>query len=147
MLADSLKTLLATEYAFSIKAQLFHWNVEGPDFAQLHEFFGNLYEEVYNNSIDKTAEYIRTLDEYAPGSFERFNELSLIPGQTKIPRARLMIEELLANNNTLIELLNDCFAVAEQENNQGIANFIAERLDAQAKHGWMLSAFLKDQRA
>ena len=147
MLADSLKTLLATEYAFSIKAQLFHWNVEGPDFAQLHEFFGNLYEEVYNNSIDKTAEYIRTLDEYAPGSFERFNELSLIPGQTKIPRARLMIEELLANNNTLIELLNDCFAVAEQENNQGIANFIAERLDAQAKHGWMLSAFLKDHRA
>jgi starvation-inducible DNA-binding protein len=147
MLADSLKTLLATEYAFSIKAQLFHWNVEGPDFAQLHEFFGNLYEEVYNNSIDKTAEYIRTLDEYAPGSFERFNELSLIPGQTKIPRARLMIEELLANNNTMIELLNDCFAVAEQENNQGIANFIAERLDAQAKHGWMLKSFLKDQRA
>ena len=55
MLADSLKILLATEYAFSLKAQLFHWNVEGPDFAQLHEFFGNLYEEVYNNSIDKTA--------------------------------------------------------------------------------------------
>jgi starvation-inducible DNA-binding protein len=147
MLADSLKTLLATEYAFSIKAQLFHWNVEGPDFAQLHDFFGNLYEEVYGNSIDKTAEYIRTLDEYAPGSFERFGELSQIQGQTKIPRARLMIEELLADNSILINLLNDCFAVAEQENNQGIANFIAERLDAQAKHGWMLSAFLKDQRA
>ena len=147
MLADSLKTLLATEYAFSIKAQLFHWNVEGPDFAQLHDFFGNLYEEVYGNSIDKTAEYIRTLDEYAPGSFERYNELSQIQGQTKIPRARLMIEELLADNTTLINLLNDCFAVAEQENNQGIANFIAERLDAQAKHGWMLKSFLKDQRA
>jgi starvation-inducible DNA-binding protein len=147
MLADSLKTLLATDYAFSIKAQLFHWNVEGPDFAQLHDFFGNLYQEVYGNSIDKTAEYIRTLDEYAPGSFERFSELSQIQGQTKIPRARLMIEELLADNSILINLLNDCFAVAEQENNQGIANFIAERLDAQAKHGWMLSAFLKDQRA
>ena len=59
MLADNLKTLLATEYAFSIKAQLFHWNVEGPDFAQMHEFFGELYEEVYDGSIDKTAEYIR----------------------------------------------------------------------------------------
>ena len=147
MLADSLKTLLATEYAFSIKAQLFHWNVEGPDFAQLHEFFGNLYEEVYGNSIDKTAEYIRTLDEYAPGSFERFNELSKIQGQTKIPRARLMIEELLANNGQLLELLNQCFQIATDENQQGIANFIAERLDAQAKHGWMLKSFLKDQRA
>jgi starvation-inducible DNA-binding protein len=147
MLADSLKTLLATEYAFSIKAQLFHWNVEGPDFAQLHEFFGNLYEEVYNNSIDKTAEYIRAMDDYAPGSFERFSELSVIQGQTKIPRARLMIEELLANNGQLLDLLNKNFAIAEQENQQGIANFIAERIDAHQKHAWMLRSFLKDQRA
>jgi len=147
MLADSLKTLLATEYAFSIKAQLFHWNVEGPDFAQLHEFFGNLYEEVYNNSIDKTAEYIRAMDDYTPGSFERFSELSIIQGQTKIPRARLMIEELLANNGQQLELLNKNFAIAEQENQQGIANFIAERIDAHQKHGWMLRSFLKDNRA
>ena len=147
MLADALKTLLATEYAFSLKAQLFHWNVEGPDFAQLHEFFGNLYEEVYNGSIDRTAEYIRALGDYSPGSFERFAELSEIKGQTKIPRARLMIEELLANNTQLLELLNKCFAVAESENQQGIANFIAERIDAQQKHGWMLRSFLKDERA
>jgi starvation-inducible DNA-binding protein len=147
MLADNLKTLLATEYAFSLKAQLFHWNVEGPDFAQLHEFFGELYEEVYNNSIDRTAEYIRTLDDYAPGSYERFSELSIIKGQTKIPRARLMIEELLIDNGQMIELLNECFAAAEAENQQGIANFVAERIDAHGKHGWMLRSFLKDQRA
>ena len=66
MLADDLKTLLATEYAFVIKAQNFHWNVEGPDFAQYHQFFGELYNEVYENTIDQTAEYIRTLDVYAP---------------------------------------------------------------------------------
>ena len=147
MLADSLKILLATEYAFSLKAQLFHWNVEGPDFAQLHEFFGNLYEEVYNNSIDRTAEYIRALGDYAPGSYERFSELTVIKGQTKIPRARLMIEELLANNSQMLDLLNETFATAEQENQQGIVNFIAERIDAHQKHGWMLRSFLKDERA
>ena len=147
MLADNLKTLLATEYAFSIKAQLFHWNVEGPDFAQLHEFFGNLYEEVYDGSIDRTAEYIRAMQDYAPGSFERFTELSQIQGQTKIPRARLMIEELLQDNDLMLNLLNEYFAVAEQENQQGIANFIAERIDAHQKHGWMLRSFLKDARA
>jgi starvation-inducible DNA-binding protein len=147
MLADSLKTLLATEYAFSLKAQLFHWNVEGPDFAQLHEFFGNLYEEVYNNSIDRTAEYIRALGDYAPGSYERFSELTVIKGQIKIPRARLMIEELLANNSQMLDLLNETFGVAEQENQQGIVNFIAERIDAHQKHGWMLRSFLKDERA
>jgi starvation-inducible DNA-binding protein len=147
MLADSLKILLATEYAFVIKTQQFHWNVEGPDFSQLHKFFGKIYDEVYENSIDQTAEFIRILDDYTPGSFERFGELSVISGQTKIPRARLMIEELLANNGQLIELLNQCFAEAEQENQQGIADFVSGRIDAHGKHGWMLRSFLKDQRA
>ena len=105
MLKDDLKTLLATEYAFVIKAQFFHWNVEGPDFAQLHEFFGELYEEVYGNSIDRTAEFIRVLDDYAPGSLERFTELSQIAGQLRVPRARLMIEELLGDNQRLMDLL------------------------------------------
>jgi starvation-inducible DNA-binding protein len=121
--------------------------VEGSDFSQLHKFFGKIYDEVYENSIDATAEFIRILDEYTPGSFERFQELSLIQGQTKIPRARLMIEELYADTEIIIDLLNQCFAAAEQENRQGIADFIAGRIDAMGKHGWMLRSFLKDQRA
>lgn len=146
MLTDDLKTLLATQYAFVIKAQFFHWNVEGSDFSQLHKFFGKIYEEV-NEAIDATAEYIRILEEYTPGSFERFQELSLITGQIKVPRARLMLQELLADNQTLVDLLNQCFASADQENQQGIADFIAGRIDAQGKHGWMLKSFLKEERA
>ena len=147
MLADNLKVLLASVYSFSIKAQYFHWNVESDNFPQYHEFFGNLYEEVYNNSIDKIAEYIRTLDVYAPGSFTRFQELSIIEDQLKVPRAELMFEELYHDNSKLIDLLNQCFASATKENNQGIANFIAERLDAQSKHQWMIRSILKKQRA
>ena len=147
MLADNLKTLLASVYGFSIKVQYFHWNVEGDNFPQYHEFFGNLYEEVYNNSVDKIAEYIRTLDVYAPGSFTRFQELSMIPDQLKVPRAELMFEELYSNNEQLIGFLNECFASATEENKQGIANFIAERLDAHEKHQWMIRSILKKARA
>jgi starvation-inducible DNA-binding protein len=146
MLSDLLKQLLATQYAFVIKAQFFHWNVEGPDFSQYHKFFGKVYEEV-EDALDPTAEYIRILEEYTPGSFERFQELSLISGQTKVPRARLMITELLADNQTLIDLLNQCFDAADAEDQQGIADFVAGRIDAQGKHGWMLKAFLKEDRA
>ena len=146
MLKDDLKVLLATQYAFVIKAQMFHWNVEGSDFAQLHEFFGELYQEVYGNSIDRTAEFIRVLDDYSPGSFERFSELSEIAGQIKVPRARLMIQELLSDSERLIDLLNRTFATAADEKQEGIANFIAERLDAMGKHRWMLRSFLKEAR-
>lgn len=147
MLADNLKCVLACSYTLAVKAQNFHWNVEGPDFPQYHEFFSNLYEEINGNAIDRTAEFIRTLDEYAPGSFSRFLELSKIPEQTRIPRAELMMQELYNDNLTMIETLNEAFAAAEEENQQGIANFIAERLDAHGKHGWMLRSILKRQRA
>jgi starvation-inducible DNA-binding protein len=147
MLADNLKTLLATQYAYVIKAQFFHWNVEGPDFAQLHKFFGKIYQEVYDNAIDQTAEFVRVLDDYTPGSFERFGELSQIQGQTKVPRARLMLTELLADTQTLIDLLNSTFDSAEEEDQQGIIDFLSGRIDAMGKHRWMLKSFLKDERA
>lgn len=146
MLSDNLKVLLASTNSLSIKAQNFHWNVEGPNFPQYHEFFSNFYEEVYG-SVDKVAEYIRTLDSYAPGSLTRYAELTIIQDQTKIPRAELMFAELFEDNQKMIELLNSCFQSAEAENKQGIANFIAERLDAHEKHQWMIRSILKVQRA
>lgn len=147
MLSDELKTLLATQYAFVIKAQFFHWNVEGPDFGQLHRQFGKIYEEVYEHSIDQTAEFIRILDDYTPGSFDRFSELSQISGQLKVPRASLMIMELLADSQTLIDLLNQVFAVAEAENQQGIMDFLASRIDAMGRHRWMLKSYTRQERA
>jgi starvation-inducible DNA-binding protein len=145
MLSDDLKVLLASSFSFYLKATNFHWNVEGPDFPQYHEFLGNLYAEVYA-SIDLVAEYIRTLDSYAPGSLTRYSELTIIQDQLMIPKAELMMEELSADNAKIIELLNHCFASAENENQQGVANFIAERLDAHQKHGWMLRSILKKTR-
>ena len=146
MLSDSLKTLLASNFAYYLKAHGFHWNVEGPDFSELHGFFQEIYEDAYS-AIDPTAEYIRYLGEYSPASFERFGELTEISGQTKVPRARLMLEELKANNDQMLDLLNRCFAEANDANEQGIANFIAERLSAHGKYRWQLTSYLKDARA
>jgi len=146
MLADDLKTLLASEYAFAIKSQYFHWNVEGSHFRSYHKFFEELYLEISENAIDQIAEYIRTLDTYTPGSFERFAELSVIQGQLKVPRAMIMMQELLDDNFKLEAILKQSFESAQAEKNRGIENFIAERLDAHAKHRWMLKSFLKESR-
>ena len=146
MLVDDLKTLLASEYAFAIKAQYFHWNVEGSHFRSYHKFFEELYLEISENAIDQIAEYIRTLDSYTPGSFERFSELSVIQGQLKVPRALIMMKELLEDNFKLEAIHRQAFQAAQDEKNRGIENFIAERLDAHAKHRWMLKSFLKESR-
>jgi starvation-inducible DNA-binding protein len=146
MLSDDLKTLLASNFAYYLKAQMFHWNVEGPDFSQLHDFFAEIYGDAYG-AVDQIAEYIRTLEDYAPGSLERFNELSQIPGQTKIPRARLMLEELLADTETMKSIVMQVFQAAQAEGREDIANFMAERQNSHGKYAWQLKSFLKDARA
>ena len=145
-LAELLKTLLASSYAYTVKAQYFHWNVEGPDFYQLHKFLQKIYEASYK-TIDVIAEEIRTLNEYTPGSFERFQELSQIIGQTKVPRGQLMLEELLADSNVLIGLITQTYDAANAEDKQDIANYMAELLANYNKFKWQLQSFLKVARA
>ena len=89
MLADLLKTYLASTFSYYLKSHMFHWNVEGPDFGELHGFFSQIYEDAFD-AVDPIAEFIRTTEEYAPGSLGRFQELTQIQDQTKVPRARLM---------------------------------------------------------
>ena len=143
-LSQALKIVLANHYAFSLKAQNFHWNVEGPDFSQYHALFGDIYEEVYG-SVDTIAERVRTIGFYTPGSFRRYLELSQVEDQVEIPNARSMIEKLLADINVLQSSIKVCYDLAEQNSNHGLSNLMAERQDAFAKHAWMLTATLKNR--
>jgi starvation-inducible DNA-binding protein len=146
MLADLLKVYLASTYAYTIKSQFMHWNIEGPDFGQLHKFFQKVYEDAFS-AVDPIAEYIRTTEEYVPGSFERFQELSQIQGQIKVPRARLMLEELLVDTQTMLDLSRQVFEASATEGREDVANFAAERQSQHGKYMWMIKSYLKDARA
>ena len=146
MLSELLKTYLASTFAYYLKAHMFHWNVEGPDFGELHGFFSQIYEDAFD-AVDPIAEYIRTSEEYAPGSLTRFHELTQIQDQTKVPRARLMLEELLADTQTMKDLSKQVFDVSTQEGRDDVANFAADRLAAHGKYMWQLKSYLKEARA
>lgn len=143
-LVQALKVVLANHYAYSLKAQNFHWNVEGPNFPQYHELFGNIYEEVYG-SVDVIAERVRTIGAYTPGSFRRYIDLSQIEDQVEIPNAGSMLQKLLADIQVIQTSIKTCYNLAEQSGNHGLSNLMAERQDAFAKHAWMLTATLKNR--
>ena len=141
-LVQQMKVVLASTFAFYLKAQNFHWNVEGPNFNDYHGFFGKIYEEVWG-AVDAIAEEIRTLDSYVPGSLSRFSQLSKVDDQINIPNAKAMITELQSDNRLLIAELNKAFRLADDADKQGLADFLAGRIDAHEKHGWMLRAMSK----
>jgi starvation-inducible DNA-binding protein len=137
------KIVLADMFAFYYKTHSFHWNVTGIDFIQLHGFFGDLYEEVHD-AVDVIAEEIRAIDEFAPSSLQTILDLATIEqcGDEKMS-SLLMINTLIADNDTLIQSLNKLFTTATAQNKQGLADFAASRLDVHNKHRWMLTALTK----
>lgn len=142
-LHNASKVAFASTFSFYLKAHNFHWNVEGSDFLQYHDLFGKIYEEVYG-SIDTFAEQIRALGTYVPASFSRFTMLSQIDDETQILDKTAMVTELLQDNEKIIKILKLTFQKSEEFNEYGFSDFIASRVDAHRKHGWMLKASLKN---
>ena len=141
-LQEMMKKVLADTFALYLKAHNYHWNVEGSNFPQYHEFFGNLYEELHG-AIDPIAEEIRSLDTYAPGSFTRFMELTDIEDEVSVPAGVEMARRLMADNEKVLGTLNIAFKLAEQLDKQGLADFLAGRIDGHNKHQWMLRSITK----
>jgi starvation-inducible DNA-binding protein len=136
-LIQQMKVVLASSFALYLKTHNFHWNVEGPNFPQYHDFLNNLYNEIWL-AVDAIAEHIRTLDAYAPGSLGRFTQLSVVDDQLNIPTAKAMLAELESDNQKLISELNKTLRLAESADKHGLANFIQDRIDIHEKHKWML---------
>ena len=141
-LVKAMKIAFSTEFSFYLKAHYFHWNVEGSDFLEYHDLFGKIYEEVYG-SIDAFAENIRKLGSYTPGSYTRLSMLTMIEDETNVLSKDEMLSELLIDNDKVLRVIKLVYDLAEREGQHGLSNFLAERLDAHQKHGWMLRSSLK----
>ena len=142
-LNTSMKIVLANTFAMYFKAHGHHWNVEGKDFSQLHDFFANLYQELFA-AVDQIAEQIRALDDYAPYGLDTMSSIATIRDSSfngdNIP---LMLQDLIEANASVIEALSAAHKLAEAEGNRGLVNHIEGRLDVHAKHMWMLRATSK----
>jgi len=139
---NQLKIAFASQYAFAIKAQNFHWNVEGIDFYQKHKMFQKIYEETYG-AVDDFAENIRKIKAYTPASLYRFSALSAVDDEVEILDPQAMVAELLRDAEKMQEIMKVLFTEAENLGHHGLSNFLADRQDAFAKHAWFLRATAK----
>lgn len=141
-LVESMKRLLADTFAYRIKAQYFHWNVEGPDFMQYHGLFGDVYAAA-DDDVDTIAEHIRALDAYAPGSFKRFSELTVIDDEETVPAALEMVNRLFQDNQKILTSAKAAHQAAEELNQSGVINFLEGLIDSYEKQAWMLRSTVK----
>jgi len=141
-LIQALRVLLSDTVALKFKAHGYHWNVEGDDFPQYHDFFEDIYTD-YDGAIDTFAEYIRKLGEYAPYKLSRFQAFSDVPETDVTSDPVAMSADLLMANDMVTVKLLDTFDLATALRQQALANFLAERQDMHQRWHWMLSAVIK----
>ena len=142
-LVSVMNKCLANTFVFYFKTHGFHWNLEGVNFPTYHGFFGNLYTELFE-AVDPIAEEIRALDEYAPSGLNQlYKHATISDSDLKGDRLKDMLIAALGDNTTVIADLTMAFTLATKENKQGLANFLADRIDKHKKHEWMLRSCLK----
>jgi starvation-inducible DNA-binding protein len=140
---EILNRLLADEVILYVKARNFHWNVEGPDFGELHKFFEEQYDQL-DEIMDDVAERARALGGYAAGSLAEFVAAARLK-ETKggpIP-AREMLAQLLADHETLIRALRaEAALVGDKHDDAGTEDFLVGLMEQHEKMAWMLRSYL-----
>lgn len=144
-LVRALSFLLADTFSIYHEAHGFHWNVKGPDFAEYHALFASIYEDMFD-SVDAVAENILKLGYDAPFHLSRLVEMRTIEETDPEDNPQSMSMELLKAIAQLTGELKSAFTIANDMNEQGIANFLAERIDSCQKWQWQLRASLGLQK-
>lgn len=142
-LIEQMKVVLADSFSLYLKAQGYHWNVEGEYFPYLHDFFGDLYSEVYG-SIDGTAEQIRQIQGRAIHTLLEFDKYRTITDKAvETPTdCDAMLTDLFTSNQQILVSLMKAYDMSNKENEEGLSNYLQDRIMAHKKHAWMLRSTL-----
>ena len=143
-LVETLNMRLCDEYILYTKTRKYHWNVIGPRFHQLHEFFKEQYE-ILDEMVDEIAERARQLGGKSLGTLDEFARYSSInedpPGQN--PDAQTMISNLLKDHETIIKTVRKNADEAEELEDMATNDFFLQAVEKHEKMAWMLRAHLE----
>ena len=142
-LIEQMKVVLADSFVMYTKAHGYHWNVEGNLFPMLHDFLGDIYAEVYG-SIDTTAEEIRQIQGRAIHTLLEFDKYRTVPDTAiTVPTdSTAMLSDLLSANQLVLASLMRAYELANSNNEDGLSNYLQDRMMAHKKHAWMLRSTL-----
>ena len=139
---EALERLLADSYTLYLKTHSYHWNVKGPMFSTLHTMFETQYTELAL-AVDEIAERIRAVGAPAPGSYTQFMQCAVVKEDTGVPAATAMIENLVADQMTVVEGAKVVIAAAEAEGDHVSADLGVRRMDVHEKTAWMLRSHME----
>lgn len=141
-IAEALTQSLAETAVETLKAQNYHWNVEGMSFGPLHALFQEIYEDHFQ-AQDELAERIKALDVHAEGRMSVYLERSKIEECDGRRSDKQMVEALMNDQAALSATLMALADVAEKHHDMVTNDMAIGRAQTHDKFAWMLRAHLK----
>ncbi|MBK1834281.1 Dps family protein [Roseibacillus ishigakijimensis] len=141
-IVTALETLIADTYALMAQTHLAHWNVEGPDFFQLHVAFQGQYEELFT-AVDDIAEHLRTLEAYAPGGLDMLAKMSKVGAMERRLPAKDYVANLVEYHELLVANAKKGREISGEAGDAETEDLFIERIRVHEKTLWMLRSYLK----
>ena len=141
---EGLQTVLSDSYALMAQTHLAHWNVEGPNFFQLHTAFQTQYEELFG-AIDEIAERVRALDALAVGGLQKLAKGSRIQElAVESTPAKDYVAHLIECHEIVLQDAHTLRQAAGAADDLETQDLIIGRIQVHQKTLWMLKSFLKN---
>ena len=125
------------------KTWIYHWDVVGPDFQQLHTLFGGQYEAMFEE-IDTLTEHMRYLGMKPVSTLSRVVEVSAIEQASNSAQeidANEMVRQLRDDNKKIIEVFAEISEEADSQKQYATSNLVQSIMEAHGKFVWMLRSF------
>jgi starvation-inducible DNA-binding protein len=122
------------------KTWIYHWDVVGSDFQQLHTLFGEQYNTMFEE-IDTLTEHMRYLGMKPVSTLTRVVEVSEIKEAASSIDADGMGSDLLDSNKKLIEMLTTISEEADSQRQYATSNLVQSLMETHGKFVWMLRSF------
>jgi len=132
-----LSDVQASLFVLFQKTWIYHWDVVGPDFQQLHTLFGGQYETMFEE-IDTLTEHMRYLGMKPVSTLSRVIEVSGIEEASSSVNADGMVSNLLDSNKKLIEMLVTISEEADAQKQYATSNLVQNIMETHGKFVWML---------
>lgn len=139
---EGLNLVLADSYALMALTHLAHWNIEGPDFFELHKALQHQYEELFE-AVDEIAERVRAIGSYAIGGLSKLAQVASMEEFTSPLQQKDYVAALIESHEKVVEDATKLRNLAGETNDLQTQDLMIKRLVFHQKTLWMLKSCLK----
>ena len=138
-----LNKIIANYIVYYHKLRKFHWNVEGPNFFELHQQFELEYEHA-KEIIDVLAERIRVFGIKTNYTLKQFMELSEIKENDRELNSLQMVQEVLKDFNVIHDNLLEASNYAINAGDVATEEILIDIIRDLEKRHWMFTVWTKN---